>query len=87
MYIKNYNLKSMIRGSDSSDGILTCIGLTSPAKKNWENWIKYEPKKKNGVCWKTLGSHQGSKILRERKYKEISLILGSAFPFKALADL
>lgn len=40
-----------------------------------------------GVCWKALGSHQGSKILREGKYKEISLTLGSAFPFKALADL
>ena len=46
MYIKNYNLKSMIRGSDSSDGILTCTGLTSTVKKNWESWIKYEPKKK-----------------------------------------
>lgn len=53
MYIKNYNLKSMIRGSDSSDGILTCTGLTSTVKKNWESWIKYEPKKKKGLLENT----------------------------------
>lgn len=64
MYIKNYNLKSMIRGSDSSDGILTCIGLTSPAKKNWENWIKYEPKKKMG----SVGKHW--EAIKEARFLE-----------------
>lgn len=64
MYIKNYNLKSMIRGSDSSDGILTCIGLTSPAKKNWESWIKYEPKKKVG----SVGKHW--EAIKEARFLE-----------------
>lgn len=33
----------MIRGSDSSDGILTFTRPTFTAKNNWEGWIKYEP--------------------------------------------
>lgn len=53
MYIKNYNLKSTI-GSDSSDSMLTCTGLTYTTKKNLKSWIKYEPKKKGGG---SVGKH------------------------------
>ena len=49
----------MIRGSDSSDGILTFTRPTFTAKNNWEGWIKYEPPPPKNICWKTLGSYQG----------------------------
>ena len=70
MYIKNYNLKSMIRGSDSSDGILTCTGLTSTVKKNWESWIKYEPpKKKKGSVGKHWEAIKGARFLEKGSTK------------------
>lgn len=86
MYIKNYNLKSMIRGSDSRDDILTCTGLTSTAKNDRESWINYEPKKS---VWKHWGAMEeariwGIKILTEGSTKRQAWHLAPLFPSKHL---
>lgn len=80
MYIKNYNLKSMIRGSDSNDGILIYTGVTS-AKNNWESRIKYEPKKSVGKHW---GAIKEARSLKKGSTKSKVWHLALLFPSKNL---
>lgn len=79
----------MIRGSDSSDGILTCTRPTFTAKNNWEGWIKYEPPPQKKHLLENPRELSRIKKTRslEKGNKEISQIFVSAFPFKLFADL
>lgn len=54
MYLENYNLKSMIRGSDSNDSMLTCTRLNFTGKNKKKSGVKYESKKPFGKPQETI---------------------------------